>query len=64
MQVNGEPRPWRPGLTLSALLRELDINPERVAIAVGDDFYPGGQVPERELRETDVVEIVRVIGGG
>ncbi|MHA0036206.1 sulfur carrier protein ThiS (plasmid) [Deinococcus sp. PESE-38] len=64
MQVNGEPRPCVPGLTLHGLLRELDIRPERVAIAVNDDFYPGGQAPDRELEEADVVEIVRVIGGG
>ncbi|WP_291423131.1 sulfur carrier protein ThiS [Deinococcus sp.] len=64
MQVNGQPHPFTPGLTLHALLRELAIAPERVAIAVGDDFYPGGQAPDCELAEEDVVEIVRAIGGG
>ena len=64
MQVNGKPHPHAPGLTLHALLRELDVQPERVAIAVNDDFYPGGQAPDRELKEADVVEIVKVIGGG
>lgn len=64
MQVNGEPHPHTPGLTLRALLQDLGVLPERVAVAVNDDFYPGGQAPDRELREADVVEIVRVIGGG
>ena len=62
--MNGEPHPLTPGLTLHALLRRLNIERERVAIAVNDDFYPAGQAPDRELREEDVVEIVRIIGGG
>ena len=64
MHVNGQPRPFTPDLTLHQLLRELNIDPERVAIAVNDDFYAGGQAPDRPLDERDVVEIVKVIGGG
>ncbi|WP_051935509.1 sulfur carrier protein ThiS [Deinococcus sp. YIM 77859] len=64
MQVNGELYPYRAGLTLHALLRELGIPLERVAVAVNDDFYPGARVPDRPLSEQDVIEIVRVIGGG
>ncbi|KEF33486.1 MULTISPECIES: sulfur carrier protein ThiS [Deinococcus] len=64
MRVNGEPYPHRAGLTLHALLRDLGIEPERVAVAVGDDFYPGARVPDRPLEPDDVIEIVRIIGGG
>ena len=64
MQVNGEPHPHHAGLTLHQLLQALNIRPERVAIAVNDDFYAGGQAPDRELHDTDTVEIVRVSGGG
>ncbi|ACO45282.1 sulfur carrier protein ThiS [Deinococcus deserti] len=64
MQVNGQPHPHRPGLTLHALLRELDVRPERVAVAVNDDFYPGARVPDRPLEPRDTIEIVRIIGGG
>ncbi|MEW6421418.1 MAG: sulfur carrier protein ThiS [Deinococcota bacterium] len=64
MQVNGQPHPYREGLTLHALLRELNVSPERVAVAVGDDFYPGARIPDRPLEEQDVIEIVRIIGGG
>ncbi|WP_278914386.1 sulfur carrier protein ThiS [Deinococcus wulumuqiensis] len=64
MHVNGQPHPSTPDLTLHQLLRELNIDPERVAIAVNDDFYAGGQAPDRPLSEADVVEIVKVIGGG
>ncbi|PTA67101.1 sulfur carrier protein ThiS [Deinococcus arcticus] len=64
MIVNGEARPFTPGLTLWGLLRDLGTEPARVAVAVNDDFYPGARVPDRELKEGDVIEIVRIIGGG
>ncbi|GAA5513972.1 hypothetical protein Dcar01_02721 [Deinococcus carri] len=64
MQVNGQTHPHREGLTLHALLRELNVQPERVAVAVGDDFYPGARVPDRPLEAHDTIEIVRIIGGG
>ncbi len=64
MQVNGEPHPYTPSLTLHQLLQQLAVAPDRVAIAVNDDFYAGGQAPDCELAAEDVVEIVRVIGGG
>lgn len=64
MRVNGEPYPHRAGLTLHTLLRELEIAPERVAIAVNDDFYAGAKAPDLALNEADVIEIVRMVGGG
>ncbi|SMB79954.1 sulfur carrier protein ThiS [Deinococcus hopiensis] len=64
MQVNGQPFVHTPGLTLHALLRELGVPPERVAVALNDDFYPGARVPDRELRPGDVIEVVRVVAGG
>lgn len=64
MQVNGDLHPHRAGLTLHALLRELNVQPERVAVAVNDDFYPGARVPDRPLEPDDTIEIVRILGGG
>lgn len=64
LQVNGEPHPFVSGLTLLALLCELDISPQQVAVAVGDDFYPGARIPDRPLEPGDTVEIVRITGGG
>ncbi|GGL86556.1 thiamine biosynthesis protein ThiS [Deinococcus aerolatus] len=64
LQLNGEPHPYRAGLTLLLLLRELNISPERVAVAVNDDFYPGARIPDRPLAPGDTVEIVRITGGG
>ena len=64
MQVNGNPFPHRPELTLHALLRELGIQPERVSVAHNEAFYPGTQVPDVPLEAGDVIEVVRVTAGG
>lgn len=64
LQVNGQSHPYRDGLTLHGLLRDLNVRPEGVAVAVGDDFYPGARVPDRRLAPGDTIEIVRIIGGG
>ncbi|CAM3592522.1 Thiamine biosynthesis protein ThiS [Deinococcus saxicola] len=64
LQVNGGACPFNPGLTLLTLLRELDISPQQVAVAVNDDFYPGAQIPDRPLQAGDTVEIVYITGGG
>ncbi|MFC4638952.1 sulfur carrier protein ThiS [Deinococcus hohokamensis] len=64
LQVNGKPHPYRDGLTLLGLLRDLNVRPEGVAVAVNDDFYPGARAPDRPLTPGDTIEIVRVIGGG
>ncbi|WP_233555223.1 sulfur carrier protein ThiS [Deinococcus sp. RM] len=64
LTVNGEARPLTPGLTLHALLRDLNIDPARVAVGVNDDVYPGARAPHRTLEAGDVIEIVRIIGGG
>lgn len=64
MQVNGEPHPHTPGLTLYALLAELNVRPDRVAVAHNDAFYPGAQAPDVPLESGDVIEVVRVMAGG
>lgn len=64
MKVNGEEKQCTEGLTLHGLLKDLEIRPEKVAIAVNDDFYTGGKAPDIDLKETDVIEIVHMIGGG
>ncbi|MFC6661720.1 MoaD/ThiS family protein [Deinococcus multiflagellatus] len=33
-----------------------------MAVAVNDDFYPGARVPDRALKDGDVIEIVRILG--
>lgn len=64
MQVNGEFHPFTPDLTLHDLLAKLEIPPQRIAVAINDNFYAGAQAPDCMLHEGDVIEIVKIIGGG
>ncbi|GGJ69745.1 thiamine phosphate synthase [Deinococcus aquiradiocola] len=64
LTVNGEARPCPPGLTLHALLRDLNVDASRVAVAHNDDFHPGARVPDAPLLPGDVLDIVRVTVGG
>lgn len=64
MQVNGRPHTHRPGLTLHALLRELDIDQRRVVVMHGDDIHRPGRIPDAPLAADDVVEIVTMMQGG
>jgi len=62
--VNGEIRDAGEGLTLAALLGELELAGKRLAVEVNEDVIPRSQHPVHALREGDRVEIVHAIGGG
>ena len=64
MQVNGEPYQHTPGLTLHALLDQLNVKREGVAVAIGDEIYAGVRVPDVELKPDDNIDIVRITAGG
>ncbi|CEK19205.1 sulfur carrier protein ThiS, partial [Chthonomonas calidirosea] len=61
--VNGEPR-QAAGKTLEELLKELQLNPQLVAVLVNETVYPRGKLPLEPLKEGDVVEIVTLMQGG
>ena len=62
--VNGEIRDAAEGLTVAALLGELELAGKRLAVEVNEDVIPRSQHPGHALREGDRVEIVHAIGGG
>ena len=64
MHVNGQPYAYREGLTLHALLAELNVDPRRVVVMRGDDIHKAGRIPDGPLAEADVVEIVTMMQGG
>ena len=64
MQLNGESYQHTPGLTLHALLDQLQVKREGVAIALNDDIYAGVRVPDVELKPDDNIDIVRITAGG
>jgi len=62
--VNGTPRAAAPGSTVASLLKELAIQPERVAVERNLDIVAKERFGETALVEGDRIEIIQFVGGG
>lgn len=62
--VNGESRGIGDGETVAALLHELEIRADRVAVELNLEILDRKDFETRGLREGDRVEILSFIGGG
>ena len=62
--LNGEPRPLGDGTTVAELLRELDVPPRGVAVAVDAEVVPRGEWDVRMLADGAHVEVVHAVQGG
>ena len=64
IHVNGESRGIDDGQTVAALLHELEIRADRVAVELNLEILDRKEFETRGLREGDRVEILSFIGGG
>ena len=64
LTVNGEPHPWRDGLTVEALLKEKTFSFPLKVIFVNQRLVKKGELASTLLQDGDVVEVVHLIGGG
>ena len=64
LTVNGEKRKLEGPVKLTAFLETLDFNPRYVAVAHNGTVLQRQQWPEVVLQDGDVLEIVRMVGGG
>jgi sulfur carrier protein len=62
--VNGESRTTTPGQTILGLLRQLDVDPARVAVELDRRIVKQPQWVETEVRPGARLEIVQFVGGG
>ena len=62
--VNGEERSVESPLTLAALIEELGLKLDRVAVEHNRTLLPRAQWVETPLAEGDRLEIVQFVGGG
>ncbi len=62
--VNGKGREVREGTTLRTLLTELKITAEAVVVMRNAGVVPPEDYDPTELRDGDVIELVRIVGGG
>jgi thiamine biosynthesis protein ThiS len=64
LTVNGEKRELAGPTKLTAFLETLDINPRYVAVAHNGTVLQRQRWSEVVLQDGDVLEIVRMVGGG
>jgi thiamine biosynthesis protein ThiS len=62
--VNGETRQTEDGATVSTLLKQLALDPARVAVELDRLIVKAPEWPEKRLQEGSRIEIVQFVGGG
>ncbi len=62
--INGERKQVFAGGSIAAMLREIGIEPSRVAVERNLEIVPRSSLGEVEAREGDSFEIVHFVGGG
>ena len=62
--LNGDPRDVAGPLTISDLLRTLEIDPRRVAVERNLVVLKRALFDTTEVHEGDMIEIVNFVGGG
>lgn len=63
IQLNGELREVTDGLTVRALLAEMKLSPEKVAVELNRRLLRGERY-DTVLNPNDAIEIVTFVGGG
>ena len=62
--VNGQPRTIGQGLTITALLAEIGVQPGRIAVELNQQLVPKAEHGTTVLTAGDQVEVVTFVGGG
>jgi thiamine biosynthesis protein ThiS len=63
LTINGESQVFS-AQTLGALVEQLGMKPDRVAIELNREIVPRDQWPQTPLHDGDRLEIVHFVGGG
>lgn len=64
LKVNGEHRRVAGGITIAELLRELGLDPLRVAVERNLEVVPRSSLADVCVEDGDDYEIVQFVGGG
>ena len=64
LTINGERRVLSPAETLTALVEQLGMKSDRVAIELNREIVPREQWGQTALKDGDRLEIVHFVGGG
>ena len=64
LTINGESRDFPNGITLAALVAQLGMKADRVAVELNLEIVPRPQWESTVLKNGDKLEIVHFVGGG
>lgn len=64
LRINGTEREFTPGMTILALLEQMNYNVARVAVECNGGIIPRRQLAETEVKDGDILEVVSFVGGG
>ena len=64
LMVNGKPRPIDDSIDLEAYLDSFGLDLKHVAVGYNGEVLKREEYPEVTLRDGDILEIVRPVGGG
>jgi thiamine biosynthesis protein ThiS len=64
LTINGESRDFPNGITLAALVAQLGMKEDRVAVELNLEIVPRPQWESTVLKNGDKLEIVHFVGGG
>jgi len=64
LTINGESRDFHNGITLAALVAQLGMKADRVAVELNLEIVPRPQWESTVLKNGDKLEIVHFVGGG
>ena len=62
--INGEPREIEASMSVAALLADLGLAPQKIAVERNLEIVPRSAYGETMLADGDKLEIVHFIGGG
>jgi thiamine biosynthesis protein ThiS len=64
LHINGEQRDFPEGLTVAALVAQLGMKPDRVAVELNLEIVSRAQWDTTTLKNGDRLEVVHFVGGG
>lgn len=62
--VNGEQKICKEAISVLELLKDIDIERDRVAVELNSNIIPKSKLGQITLKEDDKLEIVTFVGGG
>ncbi|MDP3296326.1 MAG: sulfur carrier protein ThiS [Thermodesulfovibrionia bacterium] len=64
LKLNGTDLEFQDGITVAGLLKNLEIEPAKVAVEVNLKIIKKQDYQEQILKDGDSIEIVNFVGGG